>query len=157
MIKAMKKTRFVALHLLVLAFLAGCAGMAAGPDVAGLYQLDKEALKAVMMKSMPADMPTEGPQAEAAQKMMDQMIGGMKATMDLRADQTCLLSMSMMGQEKKVAGSWKLDQGRVAITAKEDDGKEETRYADFDNGTLTLEEESGGKKMEMKFTRLPKQ
>ncbi|MFT4514056.1 MAG: hypothetical protein ACI89X_000856 [Planctomycetota bacterium] len=157
----MKKTVAVAVALsfLGLTMLASCGAIAGTPDVSGIYALDKTALKASFMAQMPADTPADGTEEAAAVKMVSLMADSMDGTIALKPDNSFVLSMATMGQKAEFVGSWKFEGDRLAITAKDGDDEEETRLADFANGTITIEEESGGKMMPMwpmRFTRLTK-
>lgn len=167
----MKQFVTAVLAVIVLPTLVGCSGDAGGDSlvgapasiqqrdaakVAGTYQLDKEALRTVILSQRPAGTPVEGPAAEASVKMIDQMLDGMAGSISLDADNSCQMTMAMMGQEKSLIGSWRLDGERLAITASEQGMGEETRLAKFAGGIITIEQESNGQLMSMQFTRVVK-
>ncbi len=147
----MKKTLFVLVSTLALT-LAGCSAEAA-TSAKGTYQLDKTAVKAAMLEKMPAEAKTNAD----AMKMVDSMVDGMNITITLNADGTATgeTQMTMMGKETKqnATGTWKLDAGKLSMTMKGDDGKEETKVADYEGGKFSVEEESMGQKMKMTFVR----
>lgn len=149
----MKKIASVVLSVLAMTFLASCGGDAAASP-AGKYALDKAAFEADMKASMPADAPTEGPAAQMMAMFLKGM-EGMDGSIELKADNTCSLSMTMMGQEKKADGTWTLDGEKFTMTAPED-GKDVTRSGTFKDGVIVIEEEKGGKKMTMKFQKAAK-
>ena len=121
-----------------------------GGSIAGTYQLDKEALK-----KMAAQESGDADKLEdAARKMMDAMFDKMEGTMELNADGTASVKFAMppMG-EQAFTGSWKADGNKVTITAKGENGKEESKTGTFADGAITIEEEMGPKKMTMVFRR----
>lgn len=125
-------------------------------NIVGTYQLDKDALRTVIMAQRPVGTPAVGPAAEASLKMVDQMLDGMAGSIFLDADNSCRMTMAMMGQKKSLLGSWKLNDELLAITASEQGLEEETRLAKFANGMITIEQESNGQSMSMQFRRVVK-
>tara|TARA_R110002072_G_scaffold46591_5_gene128927 strand:- start:7724 stop:8182 length:459 start_codon:yes stop_codon:yes gene_type:complete len=152
----MKKILSVALSLLALTLLASC-GADASASAAGKYTLDKTGLEAAMKAMMPEGMPTEGPAAEAGAKMLKEAVDAMNGTIELKADNTCVMLMTGSGPDQKATGTWKLEGDKISITSKEE-GKEEeeTKVGTFADGVITVEEEKGGKKMTMKFIKAAK-
>lgn len=144
----MKKTLFALVSTLALT-LASCGGDSAK----GTYHLDKAAMKAAMLAEMPAEAKTD-PQA---MKIADSMADGMNITVTLNADGTSSseTQMKLMGQEHKdsASGTWKLEGSKLSMTMKGQDGKEETKVADYAGGKFTVEEESMGQKVKMTFVR----
>lgn len=138
----MKKVS-LALSLLFLSFFAACGGAAAASAV-GIYEVDKVALKAVMLDSMPVEA-------------VDGILKDMVMTIDLKADGTAamMVKMSMMGQtmERPTTGSWKLEGGKLTLTAKDKDGKEEPKTVDYVNGSFSVEQDQGGKKVKVTFKK----
>lgn len=147
----MKKIVSVVLSVVAMTFLASCGGDAAA-SAAGKYALDKAALEELMKAEMPADAPKEGPAAEAAMKMMQEMMKGFDGSIELKADNTFTMSMTMMGQKQDATGTWKLDGDKLSMTAKVD-GKDDTKEAKFADGVISIEEKNGDKTMSMKFKK----
>ena len=110
-----------------------------------------------MKAMMPEGMPTEGPAAEAGAKMLKEAVDAMNGTIELKADNTCVMLMTGSGPDQKATGTWKLEGDKISITSKEE-GKEEeeTKVGTFADGVITVEEEKGGKKMTMKFIKAAK-
>ena len=153
----MKKIASVVLSILALTLLASCGGDASASP-AGIYTLDKAALEIAMKAAVPEAPAVEGQTADvaaevaaAAAKMMEQMMAGMDGSFELKADNTCALSMTMMGQKQDKTGTWKLDGDKLSITVKEGD-KDDTRVLNFADGVITMEED----KMTMKFNKAAK-
>ncbi|MBL8755261.1 MAG: hypothetical protein JNK15_18320, partial [Planctomycetes bacterium] len=128
-----------------------CGGGAA--SAAGTYEIDKAALKTTMAASMPAEAKGN---AEMS-KMMDAMVDSMVMKLDLKADGTAAMDMKMemMGQkmEDSATGTWKLDGTKLTVTSKKKDGKEETKVGEYANGSFTIEDDMGGKKVKMTFKK----
>lgn len=150
----MKKSFATFLTALTLSLVAACGGGAgAASSAAGVYELDKAALKQTML----AAMPEEAKKEKMAMEMVDKMTDGMNVSIELKADGSATMSfkMDMMGQKKDdtETGTWKLDGTKLSMTTKEKDGKEETKTADYANGSFTIEHEDGGQKMKMTFKK----
>ena len=145
----MKNT--LAASLLALSLFAACSGGAS--NVPGVYEIDKVALKNAML----AEMPAEAKGQPDATKMMDAFVNGMNITIELRADKTATMSMkgAMAGMplDNSTTGTWSLDGSKLTIKTKEKDGKEETKVADYANGTFSVENDMSGKKMKMTFKK----
>lgn len=139
----MKKSIASALALLSLSLFTACGGGSAA--AVGVYHLDVDAMMASMgeqLKGAPADM-----------------LAGMKAkmsgTIELKADQTAAFTIDMgipMAPKQSETGTWKLAGNVLSMTTKKGD-KDETKSAKLENGVITIEEEQGGKKMQMVFKR----
>lgn len=146
----MKKAH-LALSLLSLSFLAACGGAAAA-SAAGVYEVDKVALKATILAGM-----TDAQKVPQALEAIDAMVKDMVMTFDLKADGTAAMNMemSMMGQKMKdsTTGTWKLEGTKLTMTAKNKEGKDEPKTVDFVNGTFTVEQETGGQKVKVTFKR----
>lgn len=150
----MKKSIATFLTALTLSLVAACGGGAgAASSAAGVYEMDKAAFKQTMLASMPEEAKKE----KMAMEMVDKMADGMNVTIDLKADGSAAMTikMDMMGQKKDETenGTWKLDGNKLSITTKEKDGKEETKTADYANGSFSIEHEDGGQKMKMTFKK----
>lgn len=150
----MKKSFATFLTALTLSLVAACGGGAgAASSAAGVYELDKAALKQTML----AAMSEEAKKEKMAMEMVDKMTDGMNVSIELKADGSATMSfkMDMMGQKKDdtETGTWKLDGTKLSMTTKEKDGKEETKTADYANGSFTIEHEDGGQKMKMTFKK----
>jgi endonuclease/exonuclease/phosphatase family metal-dependent hydrolase len=122
-------------------------------DVAGTYVLDKVEMRTAMLAAMPAAQRGDA----AVAKMVDEMLRQMEATVELRPDHSahCTMRMGLGGadQEETVAGSWKLADGKLTITVKDKNGRDETKVADWADGAFTVAEEMGGKRTTMTFRR----
>ncbi|MCK5943319.1 MAG: hypothetical protein KAI24_15165 [Planctomycetes bacterium] len=149
----MKKLIATLVSVLALTLLAGCGGDAAA-SAAGTYQIDKAAFEASMKAEM-KDQPTEGPAADMAKQAMEQMMASLSGSIELKQDGTCTMKMSMGGPETVETGTWKLDGDKLSVTTTKD-GKEETNVAKFADGVITIEEEQGGKTVQMKFKKAGK-
>ena len=149
-LRSMKNT--LAASLFTLSLFAACSGSAAS-SVPGIYEVDKVAFKSAMMAEVPAEHRTP-----EATKMMEGFVDGMSMTVELKADNTATMNMkgSMMGQpmDSSETGTWSLDGTKLSIKTKGKDGKEETKVADYANGSFTVEDEmQPGKKMKMTFKK----
>ncbi len=105
---------------------------------------------------MLASMPAAARENKDALAQVDAMVGGMETTVELKADGAAHMhmKMSMMGREmnESADGSWKLDGGKLTIAMKKD-GKDDTKVADFDGKSFSIEDDAGGQKMKMTFHR----
>jgi hypothetical protein len=141
----------LAASLFILSLFAACSGSAAS-SVPGTYEVDKVALKSAMVAEMPAEHRTP-----EATKMMEGFVEGMSMTVELKADNTATMDMkgAIMGQplDSSERGTWSLDGTRLSIKTKGKDGKEETKVADYANGSFTVEHDVSGKKMKMTFKK----
>ena len=150
---AMKKTLLNLFSAMALTTLAACSGADAASSAAGIYELDKAAMKEAMMAMMPAEAKGNAQAVEMAGKMVD----GMIVTIELKADGTSKMDskMEMMGQtqEHSAAGTWKLEGGKLTIDTKDDAGKSETKTVDYKDGMFMVEQEQGGQKIKMTFRR----
>jgi len=136
----MKKTLAGFLPVLALSFLAACGGGAAA--AVGTYALDVDALIAAIpdMKAAPAEM---------LAGMKKQMSG----SIELKADMTAVMTIEMpMMPKQSDTGTWKLEGSTLSVMTKKGD-KNEAKSAKLENGTITIEEENGGKKMTMVFKK----
>lgn len=127
----------------------GTAPLADSPT--GLYQLDVETLA----KSMMAEAPP-GVGNEQLQQMMQQMVKSMRGSIELMADNTCAMSMTMMGQKQEVTGVWSQDGSKLTITAQEEGKEDDARVADYADGVITVSEEKDGRTITMRFVRSAK-
>ena len=158
----MKKTLCVAFSVLALSLFPACQGVdAAGGGGAeameqpvetavGTYALDAQSL----MKQMMGDMPTaEGDAGAQMLAAMQKAMEGMSGTIELKADNTCAMSMTMMGREQSVEGIWSREGDQVTITAQQEGEEDDARVATLANGVLSVTEEQNGKSMTMRFVR----
>lgn len=149
------KTTVKLFSAFVLGALAACSGMADVPEVtpAGAYVLDKAAMKESMLAAMPEAAKSQ-PQAT---KMLDEMVDGMNVSMDLGVDGSIALTMamSMLGQVQKSSakGTWTLEGDKLTMVTTNDRGQQETKVAQFVDGSIVVEESNGGQKMKMTFVR----
>lgn len=147
MLPRMKKTT-IALFLsaLTLPFLSGCGEAKA--SVAGKYQIDKQEMEKTMLAEMPAEA-KESPEAKAALKPM---IDGMVGTIELKADNTAMMTLKIPPMlDMSETGTWKLEGDKLTITGKDKDGKEQAKAATLKDGKITLSEDQGGKQIQMVF------
>lgn len=134
---------------LSLVALAACGG----PNAVGSYDIDKPALKAAMLAAMPEQVRT----SKEGMAQLDQMVEGTSATIELKGDGSASMAMKMtvMGQtmDDSTAGTWKLDGKKLTISMKNKEGADDTKVADFDGKSFTVEDDAGGQKMKMTFHR----
>ena len=145
---AMKSPLPSAVAALALLLLTACGH--ASP--AGTYDVDKAAFKAVMLASMPAAARS----SEATMAEVDDMVANMSTTIDLAADGTATMEikMSMMGREmnSSAVGTWHLAGTKLTI-AMQKDGEDDTKVAEYDGASFTIEDNAGGQRMKMVFHR----
>lgn len=145
----MKKT-LAALFTALTLSIAACGGGAA--SAAGVYEIDKAALKAAITASMPAEAKDKMPA-----EMLDGMVNGMNISIELKADGTATMSskMDVMGQKKEdvATGTWKLDGNKLTMTTEDKDGKKETKTVDYQAGSFSVEADEGPMKMKMTFKK----
>jgi hypothetical protein len=55
--------------------------------------------------------------------------------------------------DESATGTWKLDGGKLTLQTKDKAGKEETKVADYANGSFTMTEDMQGKPMKMTFKK----
>ncbi len=138
---------FVVFSLLTL--LAACGG--ASP--VGVYDVDKKAMREIMVASMGAGA-SETKEAAAA---LDAAVEGMSVRMELKADGTASVQtkMTMKGQEMNDTsnGTWRLDGRKLTISMKKG-GQDDTKVADFDGASFAIEDQVGGKPMKLTFRRV---
>ena len=149
----MQRSSLSALAAICLSLLTSCVGTAGAAGAAGVYQLDKAALKDALLAGMPA----EARQEKMAMDMIDGMVKCMSATVELKADGSATFDMKIdvagKATEDKATGTWKLDGSNLAIVIKDKDGKVESKTAAYSNGSFSIEENDGGRKVMMTFRR----
>lgn len=151
----MKKNLMSLVSVLALTLMTACGSEAAasGSKAAGVYEIDKVALKQAALDGMPEEA-RSNPEAT---KMMDAMFETMVMTVELKEDGTCEMngSMEMMGQksEKSAKGTWKLDGDQLTMTTEDDTGKKETKTVTLKDGKFSIEEDMAGKKQTITFVR----
>jgi hypothetical protein len=145
----MKKPLAAFCSALALTLFSACGGSSA----AGVYEVDKAAFKEAILSAMPAEQRKE----KMALEQADAMVNGMSMSVDLKPDGSASsqMKMTMMGQtmEESATGTWKLDGTKLSMTMKDKSGPEETKTAEYSNGSFTVEDDQGGKKMKMVFRR----
>jgi hypothetical protein len=143
----MTKLQVAALSTILL-MLASC-GSSAGP--AGTYKLDGEAFMLDMLGITDASKATE---EQKAQLEMAKTIDG---TLECKADQSFSLSMKMpmLGEQQKIAGTWKAEGDKLSLTGKAADSeKEETKTATWAADKITVEDKGpGGRTVKMVFKK----
>ncbi len=126
-------------------------------SVAGLYELDKEKMKAAIKAEQEAiaNDPDADPMQAVGLQMAAGFIDGMQMTITLNDDGTASSSMSMMGDTESGDGTWTLDGNSVAITIAMGDQQPETLSGSIDGTMLTMSDPSAeGSGMEtMVFNR----
>lgn len=161
MLPRMKKPLATFVSLFALSLAAACGG---GSSAAvGTYQLDKAALKQSALGAMTAEQKKEmealpADQRKAAEETMSKMFDGMDTTIDLKADGSAAVTMKgeVMGMkvDESATGTWKLEGSKLTLVTKDKTGPEETKTADYANGSFSFEEAmGGGPKMKMTFKK----
>lgn len=146
---AMKKplASFVAFSLFT--FMAACGG--ASP--VGVYDVDKKAMREIMVASMPAGAAA----TKEAAATLDAAVEGMSVRMELKADGTASVQTKMTLAEREMNdssnGTWKLEGRKLTISMKKG-GQDDTKVADFDGSSFAIEDQVGGKPMKLTFRRL---
>ena len=119
-----------------LLFVPACGGASA----AGTYELDKGEFKKMMASMMGAD---------ANQDAIDSMMGKMSGTLELKADATMSMTLTMPPAPTiSTTGTWKLDGAAITLNAKTN-GKDDPKTGKYAAGVITLEDDMGGKKVAM--------
>jgi hypothetical protein len=143
----MKKQLAAFLTAFGLSLVSACGN--ANASAAGTYELDKTDMKKTMMAMMPT--PPAGTDTKETTALVDKMVADMKGTIELKADGTATMSVSMPpALNESTAATWKVDGNTITLTPK---GKDAPKTAKFANGTITVEQEQGGKKMSMVFRK----
>ncbi|HEX6813484.1 MAG TPA: hypothetical protein VF384_17830 [Planctomycetota bacterium] len=152
MLRLMKKTIAAFLSALALSLLTACGG--GGASAAGTYTVDKAELKQAMMAAMPASAKGN----PAAEGNLDKVLEGMEIALDLKADGTASFNvkMAMMNVDTTEKGTWKLDGSKLTLVTTNAAGTEDTKTADYANGTFAIEDDVGGQKMKMTFKKKAK-
>lgn len=136
-----------------LLLLGACGGSTSkhGSPV-GLYELDKAALRAGILASMPAEK-KEKPEEVAA---VDKTVDTMSMTVELKQDGTAALSMKAKVGDQAIdqtaPGTWKADGDTLTITATQN-GVDDVRVAVFEGSSFTIEQPSPAGPMKMTFRR----
>ena len=137
---------------LVAALSLGLLGACGHSSPAGVYDVDKAGFKAVMLASMPA----ESRASKEHMAQVDEMVEGMSTTITLAADGTATMQMkmTMMGRpmDSSANGTWKLDGTKLTVSMQKD-GQDDTKVAEYDGSSFTIEDTAGGQKMKMIFRR----
>lgn len=146
----MKKLLAGSLSVVAL-LMAACSGGSA----AGTYELDKSAMKDAILAAMPADAKANKETAA----MAESMAGNMHSTVELKAGGEATMNIKMelpggMKIDESAGGTWKLAGNKLTLTLKDNKGgKEESKTAEYANGSFTIEETEGPMKMKMTFRR----
>jgi hypothetical protein len=112
--------------------LVGCGG-----SPAGTYEIDKTAMRAKAEAEIAAN---PNPQmAEMAREMIDPMLDSLHATLTLSDDGGASMDLSMMGQSRKMVGTWSASGDTVTLNW--DGGNSGT--AVIDGGNLRVRSPSG--------------
>ena len=131
------------LSVLALALLAACGGGSAA--AVGTYQLDVDSMFAAMSAEMKGAPP----------EMLAEMKKKMSGAIDLKADQTATFAFDMgmpLAPKINETGTWKLEGATLTMTTKKGD-KDDVKSAKLVNGAITIEDEQGGKKVQMVFKK----
>jgi len=122
---------------------AGCGSSAS--SVAGVYELDKETVKASIQAEM--KKAEESGDAEMGAQFGGAMILGMidslTMTVTLNADGTANMVADMMGDQNTSSGTWKLDGEAITITATSPGEEPETINGTVAGGRMTLKSPDG--------------
>jgi hypothetical protein len=122
---------------------AGCGSGAA--SVAGVYELDKEAVKtsiqAEMKKAEESGDAEMGAQFGGA--MILGMIDSLTMTVTLNADGTASMVADIMGDQNTATGTWKLDGEAITITAVSPGEEPETITGTVAGSKMTLKSPDG--------------
>lgn len=142
----MKNVLILALASL-LAFLGSCGG---GADVAGSYQLDTSPIEAEMKKELEAMPAEQKPMMEEMLPKLMEEFGGWE--LNMKADNTWEMKMSIMGQADSKTGTWALEGEKLSLTA---EGEDEVQEANYKGGVITMEFDDGpgGKPMKLIFNK----
>ena len=63
------------------------------------------------------------------------------------------ITMFGQTQENAASGTWKLEGDQLTMTTKDKDGAEESKTVTLKDGSFSVTEEQGGKKMTMLFKK----
>lgn len=118
------------------------------PPFVGVYSIDTAAMEQSMKAQAPKEAREGGPEALA--KMAAGMAAAMRGTLDLKADGTVAIAvtMPMMGDKQDV-GTWRQDGEAIVITTSE---KKELR-ATLNGAQLTCRQAGGDDRFVMIFRR----
>jgi len=113
-------------------FVALFAGACGGSSPAGVYELDKERLRADMLALKP-----EGTDAAA----VEEGLSAMNITVDLAADGTAKIDSKIGGgADSSATGTWKADGNKLTLTIKDPrTGQDETNTGAYADGALTID------------------
>ena len=118
----------------VFTFVALFAGACGGSSPAGVYDLDKERLRADLLA-----VKREGqPDPEA----MEKQINAMSLTIDLAADGTAKMNSKIggAGADSSATGRWNVDGKKLTLVIKDPgSGQEQTNIGDYADGAFTME------------------
>ncbi len=149
----MKRSSLPVLAAIALSLLHCCAGAVGAAGAEGTYELDRPAFQDAML----ANMPAEARNQKMAMDMIESMVKGMSAVIDLKVDGTANFDMKtdMMGRvsEQKATGTWKLDGSNLTMVIKHQDGQEEAKTVPYSNGSFSIDADQIGMKMKMTFKR----
>lgn len=132
---------------LSLSCFTSCGGAALAADVVGIYELDKSAVRAALLSSIPAEARKE----KMATDMVDTVVSGMSAVIELKVDGS--MHIHGQGKDAQATGSWKLDGSNLTLVTKRNDGREELQTAPYRNGAFALDLNEGGQTIQVKFKR----
>lgn len=124
------------LAMLCLAALSGCGQTMA--DVAGVYELDKEAIKAAAKAEMDKQSGDEQGMAALGSAMVLGMIEQMTMTLTLNADGTASMLMRGMGDEDTSTGTWSLEGTTISISMDARGGGPDDASGTVDGDTITF-------------------
>jgi hypothetical protein len=112
-------------------------------NVAGSYELDKEAVKKAMQAEIDKQKAAgeEDPMAGMAMAMVDSMT----VTMTLNADGTANMNMTMpmMGSGQAATGTWTLSGSRITVTAAAEGEEPTPKTGTVSGDTITFEKVEG--------------
>lgn len=117
--------------------LNGCGGVSES-SVAGVYEIDKAAIKAAAEAEMKKEQDPNDPMAGFGASMMMGMIDSMNMTMTLNADKTATMVVSAMGQSDTATGTWSLSGSEITVTVASPGDTAEPVTGTVDGDTITL-------------------
>ncbi len=120
----------------------GGGGAATETSVAGVYELDKAAIRKAAEEELKKQQAEAGgeenPLGDRGVSMMMGMIDEMNMTLTLNADKTAKMDMSMMGDTTVATGTWSLSGSTITITLAEEGRPPEPATGTVSGNTITL-------------------
>jgi len=150
-IRSLRSVALLAAALCVAA-LPGCGDSMA--DVAGVYELDKQAIKSAVEAEIEASKDSDDPMAGMGAAMVARMVDAMVMELTLNADGTASMDMEMMGDSTTATGTWSLDGNAITISLAEEGEEPDAASGTIDGDTITMEmPEDDDAPFDLVFTR----